>query len=96
MTPPPRKVKVELQGEARKHQGDSIGVFTLHPELVNTMAIQHGSKCHLKTQFCLILQLENGQLFFHLSWDQIKLESLDLKQKMIGHITFQVGSIVME
>ena len=28
-------MRVKLQEEAKKHQGDSIGVYTLQPELVN-------------------------------------------------------------
>ena len=35
-TLPPRKLKVKLQGEAKKYQGRKIGVYTLQPELVNT------------------------------------------------------------
>ena len=32
---PPTKLKVKLQGKAKKNQGDSSGVYTLQSELVN-------------------------------------------------------------
>ena len=34
-TLPPTKLKVKLHGEAKKHQGERIGVYTLQPNLVN-------------------------------------------------------------
>ena len=33
--PPPKKLKVKLQGEAKKHQGSISGIYTVQPELVN-------------------------------------------------------------
>ena len=32
---PPTKLKVKLQGEAKKHKGDQSGAYTLQPNLVN-------------------------------------------------------------
>ena len=37
-TLPSTKLKVQLQGEAKKHQGDKNGIYTLQPELVNGYA----------------------------------------------------------
>ena len=48
---PPTKLKVRVQGKAKKHQGDSSGVYTLQPKLVNSNPTWKQKSAHYSIWF---------------------------------------------